>query len=303
MANRRRSRAAVSSGRRSPGHPRTRRRTPRVGPPRRHAPRRAAAPRRGRAGRGPRRPAPRRRSPPDGRPPLRRRCARRRHRDRARSPPATPRTGRPPRRPRRLARSEVPGVAGERPVGVEPVGQLRRSGLAHFGQARRSGRPGRCGPRHGRGRGPRRTSDRPGSGCRPRRPPGARPGRRNGRRPRCRTASNSTGKGRQAVAPGGGRRAAAGRPGGASWPAHPQLGQRLPADRLAEVDTGHRQVQCRLLVGLQTEVREVVGIGIDPVADLLLGRRSASARTGTPSSRSRRLSRSKAWRRASCPSG
>ena len=41
-------------------------------------------------------------------------------------------------------------------------------------------------------------------------------------------------------------------------------------DRLAKVDSGHSQVQGGLLLWLQPEVGKVVGVGIDPVAELVI---------------------------------
>ena len=42
------------------------------------------------------------------------------------------------------------------------------------------------------------------------------------------------------------------------------------ADRLTQVNAGHGQVQGGLFLCLQTEVGKVVGVGVDPVAQLLL---------------------------------
>ena len=55
-------------------------------------------------------------------------------------------------------------------------------------------------------------------------------------------------------------------------PAGPQLQQRIPADRLAQVDSGNGQVQGGLLLCLQAEVGKVVGVRIDPVPELVLPR-------------------------------
>ena len=49
-----------------------------------------------------------------------------------------------------------------------------------------------------------------------------------------------------------------------------RLGEGVPADRLTEVDSGDRQVQRRLFFGLQLEVGKVVGVGVDPIPQLLL---------------------------------
>ena len=51
---------------------------------------------------------------------------------------------------------------------------------------------------------------------------------------------------------------------------HTQLGQRPSADRLAQVDPGHGHVQGGLLVGLEAEVGQVVGVRVDPVSLLVL---------------------------------
>ena len=37
------------------------------------------------------------------------------------------------------------------------------------------------------------------------------------------------------------------------------------------MDAGHRQVQGRLLVGFEAEIRKVVRVGVHPVADLFVG--------------------------------
>ena len=49
-----------------------------------------------------------------------------------------------------------------------------------------------------------------------------------------------------------------------------QLQQRIAADRLAEVDSGDGQVQGSLLLCLQSEVGEVVRVGIDAVSELVV---------------------------------
>ena len=51
---------------------------------------------------------------------------------------------------------------------------------------------------------------------------------------------------------------------------HAQLIRACLADRLAEVDPGDGHVEGGLLLGLQPEVGEVVGVGIDAVPELVL---------------------------------
>ena len=122
----------------------------------------------------------------------------------------------------RLARSEVPGIAGELPVGVESVGQLRRSGRPDLGRPVDSVDPERPGLALGRGPAQPRTSARPGSGCRPRPPTGGRPGRRSPRWHRC-GPRRTAGAGPAGRPPGEGRPAAAGHRAGASSPPIPSL--------------------------------------------------------------------------------
>ena len=52
--------------------------------------------------------------------------------------------------------------------------------------------------------------------------------------------------------------------------ARAQFQQGITADRLAEVDSGDRQVQGGLLLGFQSEVGQVVRVGFDAVPELIL---------------------------------
>jgi hypothetical protein len=49
-----------------------------------------------------------------------------------------------------------------------------------------------------------------------------------------------------------------------------QLHERIVTDRLTEMNSGDGQVQCGLFLRLQTEVGEIVGVGVDPVPELIL---------------------------------
>ena len=69
------------------------------------------------------------------------------------------------------------------------------------------------------------------------------------------------------------------------------------------MDAGDGEVERNLLVGLERQVGQVERLAVDPVPVLLVARAGARVRTGMPSSRNSRLSRSKAWRRAECSVG
>ena len=78
------------------------------------------------------------------------------------------------------------------------------------------------------------------------------------------------GQGREARRPTGGRPAVPCRTGGAIPPRRPISDRASCTDRLTQMNAGDGQVQGSLLLRLQAEVGEVVGVGIDPVAELVV---------------------------------
>ena len=77
------------------------------------------------------------------------------------------------------------------------------------------------------------------------------------------------------------RRVERGERPGVADPGRAQLGQRVPATRIAQVHAGDGELQGRLFIGGQVEIGQVEGVGIDPVP-VLLGSLDRLGQKGDP---------------------